>query len=38
MIFFVEGGHGFKMIKETNIIEVKQGPYFGRDKDRRVKE
>ena len=36
IIFFVEGGHGFKMIEETDIIEVKQGPYFGRDKDKRM--
>lgn len=36
IIFFVEGGHGFKILEETDIIEVKQGPYFGRDKDKRV--
>ena len=36
IIFFVEGGHGFKMIEETDIIEVKQGPYFGKDKDKRM--
>lgn len=36
IIFFIEGGHGFKMLEETDIIEVKQGPYFGRDKDKRV--
>ena len=36
IIFFVDGGHGFNMLEETDIIEVKQGPYFGRDKDKRV--
>ena len=23
----VEGGHGFKVIKDVEMIEVKQGPY-----------
>ena len=36
IIFFVEGGHGFNKLAETDIIEVKQGPYFGRDKDKRM--
>ncbi len=36
IIFFIEGGHGFKMLEETDIIEVKQGPYFGRNKDKRM--
>lgn len=35
-IFFVDGGHGFEMLEDTKIIEVKQGPYFGKDKDKRV--
>lgn len=33
-IFFIDGGHGFEMIEDTKIIEVKQGPYAGRDKDK----
>lgn len=33
-IFFVEGGHGFTMLEDTKIMEVKQGPYFGKDKDK----
>ena len=37
-IFFVDGGHGFEMLEDTKIIEVKQGPYFGRDKDKRIME
>ena len=28
-IFFADGGHGFEMLEDTKIIEVKQGPYFG---------
>ena len=27
IIFLSSGGHGFKMLKPTEIIEVKQGPY-----------
>ena len=35
-IFLVDGGHGFEMLDDTKIIEVKQGPYFGKDKDKRM--
>lgn len=35
-IFFVDGGHGFEIIENTKLIEVKQGPYFGKDKDKKV--
>jgi hypothetical protein len=35
-IFFVDGGHGFEIIEDTKLIEVKQGPYFGKDKDKMV--
>ena len=34
-IFFVDGGHGFKVLEDTRLIEVKQGPYVGKDKDKR---
>ena len=27
VILFAHGGHGFKMLEQTEIIEVKQGPY-----------
>jgi len=37
-IFFVDGGHGFEMLEDTKIVEVKQGPYFGKDKDKRMVE
>jgi hypothetical protein len=33
-IFFVDGGHGFTMLEDTKLIEVKQGPYLGKDKDK----
>lgn len=33
VILLVGGGHGFEMLEETEIIEVKQGPYLG-DKDK----
>jgi hypothetical protein len=29
VILLVSGGHGFAMIEQTEIIEVKQGPYVG---------
>lgn len=35
VILLASGGHGFKMLEPTEIIEVKQGPYSGdRDKTR----
>jgi len=34
LVFFVSGGHGFEMFKNTTIIEVKQGPYLGIEKDK----
>ncbi len=34
LIFFVNGGHGLEMLENTTFIEVKQGPYFGQDKDK----
>ncbi|MBD1924495.1 hypothetical protein H6F77_26010 [Microcoleus sp. FACHB-831] len=35
IILLVEGGHGFEVIEEVEMIEVKQGPYVGeQDKTR----
>jgi hypothetical protein len=34
LVFLIDGGHGFEMLKDTTIIEVKQGPYFGKDQDK----
>ena len=33
VILLASGGHGFTMLEETEMIEVKQGPYAG-DKDK----
>lgn len=33
VILLASGGHGFEFLEETEIIEVKQGPYAG-DKDK----
>ncbi len=29
VILLAKGGHGFKILEETEMIEVKQGPYMG---------
>lgn len=29
VLFLITGGHGFEVLKEVEIIEVKQGPYTG---------
>lgn len=29
VILLVQGGHGFEVLEETEMIEVKQGPYLG---------
>ncbi len=35
IVLLVTGGHGFEMLEETEMIEVKQGPYMGeQDKTR----
>lgn len=35
VVMFVRGGHAIVMLEDTEIIEVKQGPYLGElDKDR----
>lgn len=35
VVLLAEGGHGFHMLEESEIIEVKQGPYVGEnDKER----
>ncbi len=31
IILLVSGGHGFEMLEETEIVEVKQGPYAGEE-------
>lgn len=34
VIFFVSGGHGFEILDDTTIVEVKQGPYIGKQQDK----
>jgi hypothetical protein len=34
IIFLCSGGHGFTMLQDCEIVEVKQGPYSGRDSDK----
>jgi hypothetical protein len=29
VILLIAGGHGFKVLEDSNIVEVKQGPYAG---------
>lgn len=36
IIFLCSGGHGFKMLEDTEMIEVKQGPYSGKENDKEV--
>lgn len=31
VVLLVSGGHGFEMLEESEIIEVKQGPYAGEE-------
>jgi hypothetical protein len=31
LLFIVNGGHGFRMLADTVLLEVKQGPYTGLD-------
>ncbi len=35
VILLAEGGHGFKVLEESEIIEVKQGPYVGENDKKR---
>ena len=36
IIFLCSGGHGFKMLEDTEMIEVKQGPYSGKEGDKEL--
>lgn len=33
-VLLMRGGHGFRMIEDCKLIEVKQGPYVGADADK----
>ncbi|MFQ5771606.1 MAG: hypothetical protein ACE5HX_13795, partial [bacterium] len=34
VIFLISGGHGFEMLEDSEIFEVKQGPYSGVERDK----
>jgi hypothetical protein len=34
VVFLCSGGHGFEILEDTEMIEVKQGPYSGKDGDK----
>jgi len=36
IIFLCSGAHGFKMIEDTEMIEVKQGPYSCKEDDKEI--
>jgi len=38
LIVLSAGGHGFEFLEDTKMIEVKQGPYTGRDDDKEILE
>jgi len=35
-VFLCGGGHGFKVLEDSAMIEVKQGPYSGRNSDKEI--
>lgn len=35
-ILLLSGGHGFNILKDSKIIEIKQGPYYGVGEDKEV--
>jgi len=38
LILFVNGGHGLDILDKSKIIEIKQGPYRGQEKDKKFLE
>jgi len=34
LIILLSGGHGFEFLEDSKIIEIKQGPYKGKEKDK----
>jgi len=34
IIFLCSGGHGFKVLEDAEMVEVKQGPYSGKESDK----
>lgn len=38
ILVLLDGGHAFKILSDTKLIEVKQGPYKGQEKDKKYME
>ena len=36
LVILVSGGHGFRMLEDTILLEVKQGPYYGVEEKERL--
>ena len=36
LLFLCNGGHGFEVLEDTEMFEVKQGPYSSKQKDKEV--
>ena len=34
ILVLIDGGHGFRMLEDTQLVEVKQGPYEGQSMDK----
>lgn len=34
MLLQINGGHGFRILENTKLIELKQGPYYGTEKEK----
>ncbi len=34
-ILLLSGGHGFSMLEDSKMIEIRQGPYYGVEKDKK---
>lgn len=34
LVLLLSGGHGFEILEDTKILEVKQGPYDGKNQDK----
>ena len=36
LILMVSGGHRFEMLEQTELVEIKQGPYISKEKDKHI--
>ena len=35
-LLHIQGGHGFRFMEKTRVLELKQGPYLGKDKEKEM--